>query len=184
LLLFGTESFVFQFAIQKLKIKLYRTIILPVVLYRCETWSLTLREEHRLTVFENRMLRRVFDPKRDEVTGEWRKLHNEEITDLYSLTNIVRVVKSRRMRWAGHVARMGEGCTSFWWGNLRERDHWEGPDADGRIILRWIFRKWEGVVGTGWSWLRIGTVAGTCENGDELSGSKNVGNFLTSCRTS
>ena len=86
-----------------------RTIILPVVLYGCETWSLTLRDERRLRVFENRVLRRVFGPKRDEVTGEWRKLHNEELSDLYSLPNIVRVVKSRRMRWAGHVTRMGEG---------------------------------------------------------------------------
>jgi hypothetical protein len=69
----------------------------------------TLREERRLRVFENRVLRRVFGPNRDEVTGEWRKLHNEELSDLYSLPNIVRVVKSRRMRWAGHVARVGEG---------------------------------------------------------------------------
>ena len=78
-----------------------------MVLYGCETWSLTLREERRLRVFENRVLRKVFGPKRDEVTGEWTKLHNEELNDLYSLPNIVRVVKSRRMRWAGHVARMG-----------------------------------------------------------------------------
>jgi hypothetical protein len=85
-----------------LKIKIYRTIILPVVLYGCETWSLTLR------VFESRVLRRVFGPKRGLVTGEWRKLHNEELNDLYSLPNIVLVVKSRRMRWAGHVVRMGE----------------------------------------------------------------------------
>jgi len=79
-----------------------------VVLYGCETWSLTLREERRLRVFENRVLKKVFGPKRDEVTGECRKLHNEELNDLYSLPNIVRVVKSRRMRWGGHVARMGE----------------------------------------------------------------------------
>jgi hypothetical protein len=93
---------------KNLNIKIYRTIILPVVLYRCETWSLTLRKERRLRVCEKRVLRRVFGPKRDEVTGEWRKLLNEELSDLYSLPNIVWVVKSRRMRWAGHVARMGE----------------------------------------------------------------------------
>jgi len=93
---------------RNLKINIYRTIILPVVLYGCETWSLTLREERRLRVFENRVLRRIFGPKRDEVTGEWRKLHNEELNNLYSSPNIVRVMKSRRMGWAGHVARMGE----------------------------------------------------------------------------
>jgi len=94
---------------KNLKIKIYRTIILPIVLYGCETWSLTLREERRLRVFENRVFRRVFGPKRNEVTGEWRKLHNEELSDTYSLPNIEGVVKSRRMRWAGHVARMTEG---------------------------------------------------------------------------
>jgi hypothetical protein len=90
-------------------VMIYRPIIFPVVLYGCETWSLKLREERRLRVFENRVLRRVFGPKMDEVTGEWRKLHKEELRDIYSLPNIVRVVKSRRMRWAGHGARMGEG---------------------------------------------------------------------------
>ena len=93
---------------KNLKIKIYRNIILPVVLYGCETWSLTLREERKLRVFENMVLRRIFGPRRDEVTGEWRRLHNEEINDLYCSPNIVRVIKSRRMRWAGHVARMGE----------------------------------------------------------------------------
>jgi hypothetical protein len=93
---------------RNVKVKIYRTIILPVVLYGCETWSLTLREEHRLRVFENRVLRRIFGPKRDEVTGEWRKLHNEELHNLYSSPDIIMQVKSRRMRWAGHVARMGE----------------------------------------------------------------------------
>jgi len=90
--------FVFQFAIKNLKIKMYRTIILPVVLYGCETWSLTLREERRLRVFEHRVLRRIFGPRRDEVIGEWRKLHNEKLNDLYSLPYIIRVIKSRRMR--------------------------------------------------------------------------------------
>ena len=92
---------------KKLKIKIYRTMILPVVLCGCEAWSLTLREERKLRVFENMVLR-IFGPRRDEVTGEWRRLHNEELSDLYSSPNVVRVIKSRRMRWAGHVARMGE----------------------------------------------------------------------------
>jgi hypothetical protein len=105
---------------ENLKTKIYRTIILPVVLYGCGTWSLTWREESRLRVFENRMLRRIFGPKRDEVTGQRSKLHNKELNDLYSSPTIVRVIKSR-MRSAGHVARMrrGETCTGFWWGNLR-----------------------------------------------------------------
>jgi hypothetical protein len=94
---------------RNLKVKIYKTIILPVVLYGCETWSLTLREEHRLGVFENRVLRRIFGPKRDEVTGEERKLQNGELHKLYSSPDIIRQIKSRRMRWAGHVARMGEG---------------------------------------------------------------------------
>jgi hypothetical protein len=82
--------------------------VLVVVLYGCETLFLTLREEHRLRVFENRVVRRIFGPKRDEVIGCWRKLHNEELHGLYSSLSIVRVIKARRMRWAGHVARMGE----------------------------------------------------------------------------
>jgi hypothetical protein len=92
-----------------LKIRIYRAITLLVALYGCETWSLTLREKRRLRVFENRVLRSIFGRKRDEVTGEWRKLHNEELHHLYSSPTIVRVIKSRRMRWAGHVARIGEG---------------------------------------------------------------------------
>jgi hypothetical protein len=81
---------------------------LPVVLYGCETWSLTVREEHKLRVFENRVLRRIFGPKRDGWTRGWRKLHNEELHNLYSSPSKIRYIKSRRMRWAGHVARMGE----------------------------------------------------------------------------
>jgi hypothetical protein len=83
---------------KNLKIGIYKTLILPVVLYGCETWSLTLRDEHRLRVFENRVLRRLFGPKRDEVTGELRKLRNEELRDLYSSPSIIRIMKSRRMR--------------------------------------------------------------------------------------
>jgi hypothetical protein len=108
LLSFGAESFVFHLAIQILKIKIYRTIILPVVLYECETSSLILREEHRLRVFGNRVLRNIFGSQRDEITGERRRLHNEELYDLYSSPNIIRVIKARRMRWVGHVARMGD----------------------------------------------------------------------------
>jgi len=93
---------------KNLKIKIYRTIILPVVLYGCETWSLALREERKLRVFENTVLRRIFGLTRDEVAGEWRRLHKEELNDLYSSPNIVRVIKSRRTRWAGHVARLGK----------------------------------------------------------------------------
>jgi hypothetical protein len=92
---------------KNLKIKIHNTVILPVVLYGCETWSFTLGEEHRLRVFENRVLRRIFGPKREE-DGSWRKLHNE-LHNLYSSSNIVRVIKSRKVRLAGHVACMGEG---------------------------------------------------------------------------
>jgi hypothetical protein len=107
LLLFSPKYFVFPSYIKNLKIKIYRTVILPVVLYGCETWSLTLGEEHRLRVSENSVLR-IFGPKREE-DGPWRKLYNDELPNLNSSPNIVMVIKSRRMRWAGHVARMGEG---------------------------------------------------------------------------
>ena len=91
---------------KKLKVKTYKTIILPVVLYGRETWSVTLKEEHRLRVFENKVLRKIFGAKKDEITGEWRKLHKAEIHALYCSPNIIRSLKSRRLRWAGHVACM------------------------------------------------------------------------------
>jgi hypothetical protein len=106
-------------------VSLLLTIILPVVLYGRETWSLILREEHRLRVFENRVLKRIFGPKRDEVTGSWRKLHNEELHGLYSSPSIVRVIKARRISWVGHVARMGEvrGAYNILVGGLKGGDH-------------------------------------------------------------
>jgi hypothetical protein len=110
------------------------TIILPVVLYGCETWSLTLRKEHKLRVFENRVLRRIFGPKRDGVTEGWRKLYNEELYNLYSSPNIIRIIKSRRMRWAGHVARMGEKRNVY---RLLAGKP-EGKRPLGRSRRRWI----------------------------------------------
>ena len=119
---------------KNLKIKMYRTIILPVVFYGCETWSLTLREERKLRVFENMILRRIFGPRRDEVTGEWRRLHNEELNDLYPSPNIVQVIKLRRMRWAGHVAHMGveRGVYRVLVGKP------EGKRSLGRPRRRWV----------------------------------------------
>jgi hypothetical protein len=112
-------------------------------------------------VFESRVLRRMLGPNRDEVTGERRKLHEEELHGLYTSPNIVGVIKLRRMRWVGHV-RMGRGevCTGFWWENLRERDNWGDTGVDRRIILRRIFGKWDVQVWTGLSWLRIETGGG------------------------
>ena len=98
---------------KNLKIKIYRTIILPVLLYGCETWSLILREERRLRVFENKVLKRILGPERDEVTRKWRKLNKEELNNLYSSSNIIRVIKSRRMRLATHVAFMGESRGAY-----------------------------------------------------------------------
>jgi hypothetical protein len=118
---------------------------------------MTLGEEQRL-----RVLRRIFWPKTEEVTEEWRRLHNEELNDLYSSPNIVRVTESRRMRWAGNVARMGEwrGAYRILVGDLREGDHLGDPGVDGSIISKSIFKKWDGQAWTGLSWLRIGTDGG------------------------
>jgi hypothetical protein len=135
---------------KNIKTKIYRIIILPV-LCGCETWSFALREEHRLKVFENRVLRKIFGPKRDEVTGERRRLCNEKLHELCLSPNIIRVIKSRRMRGVRHVARMGEteGVYRVLVGNLRERDHLECLGMDGMIILKCIFKKLDGVAWTG-----------------------------------
>jgi hypothetical protein len=129
-----------------------------------------LTEEHRLRVFENRVLRRIFGPKREE-DGSWRKLHNYELHSLYSAPNIVRVIKSRRMRWAGHVARMGEVFTGFWLEGPKARDHWEDLGVGGRITLRWTLGRLGSMGRTGFSWLRIGSSGGFY---------KKAGYFLTS----
>jgi hypothetical protein len=119
---------------KNVNIKIYKTIILLVVMYGCETWSLTVREEHRLQVFENRVLTRIFGLKRDEVTGKWRRLHNEELCDLYSSPSIIRIIKLRRMRWAGHVARMGENKNVY----MLLVGKPEGKRPLGRPRHRWV----------------------------------------------
>ena len=135
---------------------------MPVVLYGFETWSLTLHEERKLRVFENMVLRRIFGPRRDEVTGEWRRLHNEELNDLYCSPNIVRVIKWRRMRRAGHVARMGEERVvySILVGKPEGKRPLGDLDVDGWIILGWISRRWDVGIWTGLGWPRIETGGG------------------------
>jgi hypothetical protein len=130
---------------KNVKIRIYKTIILPVVLYGCETWSLTLREKHRLKVFGNRVLRRIFGPKRNEVTGEWRELHNKELHDLYCSPSIIRMIKSRRMRWARHVARMGEKRNAY---RLLVGKP-EGTRPLGRPRCRWVDNITMDILGTG-----------------------------------
>jgi hypothetical protein len=124
-----------------LKIKIYKTTILPVVLYGCETWTLKLREEYRLRVFEIGVLRRIFGPKRDEVTGEWRKLHS-------GVLHIIRQIKSRRMRWAAHVAHMGEGRNVYrvLVGKPEGKNHLEDQSVDGRIGSKWTLGRLVGGV--------------------------------------
>jgi hypothetical protein len=140
------------------KVRIHKTIILPMVLYGCETWSLTVREEHKLRVFENRVLRRIFGPKRDGVTGGWRKLRNEELHNLYSSPSIIRIIKSRSWMWAGHVAQMGEKRNVY---RLLVGKP-EGKRSLGRLRCRWIYNINMGLLEVGLSvewivWLRIGT---------------------------
>jgi hypothetical protein len=125
---------------RNIKVKVNKTIILPFVLYVCETWSLTLREEHRLRVFENRVLRRIFGPKSDEVTGEWRKLHSEELHNFYSFPDIIRQAKSKQTRWAGHVARKGEERKLYkvLGGKARRKRPLRRPIVDGKMGSEWI----------------------------------------------
>ena len=113
-------------------------------------------------MFENMVLRRIFGPRSDEVTDEWRRLLNEELNDLYTYPNIVRVIKSRRMRWVAHVARMGKerGAYRILVGNRKERDHWGDLGVDGWIILGWICRRWDVGMWTGLGWPRTGTGGG------------------------
>jgi len=167
---------------KNIKIKIYRTIILPVVLYGCETWSLTLREERRLRVFENRVLRRIFGPKRDEVTGEWSKLHNEKLNNLYCSPTIVRVIKSSKMRLAGHVARMGErrGVYGVLVGKPegkrplgRPRRRWEG---NIKIDLQEVESGVIDWIELAQDWDRWRTLVNVVMN---LRVPQNLGNFLT-----
>jgi hypothetical protein len=138
---FPSQPSVLALLSRNVKVKLFKTIILPVVLYGSKTWPITLREQHhRLRVFENRVLRGIFGPKRDEVTGDWRELHRGELHDLYSSPDIIRMIKSRRVRWAGHVARMGEGrnvCRVLV-GKPEGKRQLERPRRRGDKGSRWI----------------------------------------------
>jgi hypothetical protein len=120
-----------------------------VILYGCETWSLALREEHRLRVFQNKVLRRIFGPNRDEVTGGWRKLHNEELRDLYSSPSIIRIIKPWRMRWAGHVARMGEKRNAY----RLLMGKQEGKRLLGRSRRRWVDNIKMDLLEVGWGYV-------------------------------
>jgi hypothetical protein len=142
--------------------KMYKTVILPVVHYGWETWFLTLREGHRVRVFENRVLRKIFGPEREE-DGSWRKLHNDELHNPYSSPNIVRVIKSRRMSWAGHVARMGKGRGVYriLVGESEGKRPLGRPRRSWEDNIRLYLREVEGSMGrTGFSWLRIGSSGG------------------------
>jgi hypothetical protein len=151
------QNLLFSRLSKNVKMRIYETIILPVVLYGCETWSLTLREEHGLRVFENRVLWRIFGQKRDEVVGGWRKLHNEELQNLYCSPSIIRIIKWR-MRWAGLIAPMWEESNAY--RILVGKPEGKRPCGRPTRRLRWIFDKWDEVVWTGLIWLRMVTGGG------------------------
>jgi hypothetical protein len=132
-LLYSVQNLLSSCLLSKnLNITTYKTTILPVALYGCETWSLILRQENRLGVFENRVPRKICASKKDELTGGWGELHNEEFHNLSSSPIIMRMTESRRMRWAGHVVRLGEKMnTGFWLESQKKRDHYEYHDRVG-----------------------------------------------------
>jgi hypothetical protein len=131
---------------RNVKVKIYKTLILPVVLFGCETWSLTLREVLKLRVFENRVLRRIFEPKRGEATGEWRKLHSGELHNFYSSPDIIRHIKSRRMPWMGHVAGTEKKRKAYkvLMGKPEGKDHLEDEGVDGRMGSKWTLGRLAG----------------------------------------
>ncbi|KAJ4446304.1 hypothetical protein ANN_12999 [Periplaneta americana] len=157
---------------KNLKVRIYKTVILPVVLYSCETWTLTLREGQRLREFENKVLRETFRAKRDEVTGKWRKLHNAELHSLYFSPDIIRNIISRRLRWAGHVIRMGESKNAY--RVLVGRS--EGKRSLGRPRRRWEDNIKMDLRAVGYDDrdrinLAQGPMAGLCDGGNESPGS-------------
>jgi hypothetical protein len=151
----------------RLKIKIYKTVILPVLLFGSEIWSLTLREEHRLRIFENRVLMRIFRRKRAG-DGSWRKLYSDEFHSLYSSPNIIRAIKSKRLRWAVHVTRMRERRDVYriLVGRPEGTDHWEDLGLGRRITLSWTLWRWGELDSAGSGY---GPVACLCEHGNEPS---------------
>jgi hypothetical protein len=171
---------------KNIKIRIYRPIIFPVVLYGCETWSLILGKEHRLKVFENRVLRRTFGEKTDEVTGGWRKLHNEELHNFYSSPSIIRMITSRRMPWAGHAARIGEKWNAYRIvvGNA------EGKRPLGRLRRRWVDNIKVDLKEIGWGgmdWINVAQDrnqrSGPVNTVMNLWVPQNVGKLLSNCTT-
>jgi hypothetical protein len=144
---------------KNIETRMYKTVVLPLVLYGCETWSLTSREEHRLGMFENRVLKRIFGQRMNEGIGGRRRLHEEEPHYLYSSSSIVRIIKLRRMRWAELVARMVEKRNTYRLlvGKPEGRRHLRRPRHRWVDNVRMIFEMWDGVMWTGLVWLRIGT---------------------------